>query len=76
MKKLILLLSSVFVLIFSQYQTMANKIMASDLTWRCVGQDSFLVKLVVYTDCNGEALISTPIIASCSQIGTEIQKYH
>jgi hypothetical protein len=74
MKKLILLLSSAFVLIFSQYQTMANKIMASDLTWRCIGQDSFLVKLIVYTDCNGEALISTPIIASCFQIGTEITR--
>ena len=27
-------------------------IAASDLTWSCVGKDSFLVKLVLYTDCN------------------------
>jgi len=66
-----------FVLIgcFVTNKAISNKIMASDLTWSCIGQDSFLIKLVVYRDCNGDFLISTPVIASCFQTGSEITRY-
>lgn len=30
----------------------AAGIMGSDITWTCVGQDSFLIKLKLFTDCN------------------------
>lgn len=30
-----------------------SNIIASDLTWTCIGKDSFIVKLVLYRDCNG-----------------------
>jgi len=48
--------------------------MASDLTWTCIGQDSFMIKLVVYRDCNGDLLNTTPIIASCFQTASEITR--
>jgi len=30
-----------------------SNILASDLTWSCIGKDSFMIKLVLYRDCNG-----------------------
>lgn len=48
--------------------------MASDLTWTCVGQDSFLIKLVVYRDCNGDFLTSTPVIFTNPNTNAEITR--
>ena len=59
---------------FTTNKVIATQIMGSDLTWRCVGQDSLLITLTVYRDCNGTALNSTPIIASCIQTGIEITR--
>lgn len=72
MKKTVYLLFAFLTILINHNPVKANKIMASDLTWRCVGQDSFLIKLVVYRDCNGDVLSSTPIIASCVNSGVEV----
>jgi hypothetical protein len=69
MKKLFLIVLMVLLIVLSQFETKANKIMASDLTWICVGQDSILIKLVVYRDCNGDILSSTPISFNCAATG-------
>jgi len=51
----------------------AQNLMASDLTWTCIGQDSFLVKLVVYMDCNGLSMAyNSPIIFKCASSGATI----
>lgn len=48
----------------------ASHLMGSDLTWKCVGQDSFLEKLVVYIDCNGVAFTSSSVDVYCASSGT------
>ena len=50
----------------------ASSIMASDISWMCVGQDSFLVKLVVYRDCNGDAVATIPLQITCASTGSII----
>lgn len=51
LKKLILI--TIFVI--GSYLSGHARIMASDISWRCLGGDSFLIKLTVYTDCNNTA---------------------
>lgn len=43
----------------------ASKFMASDFGWQKVGQDSFLVTLTIYKDCNGAALGTAKIYFKC-----------
>jgi hypothetical protein len=63
-----------FLLFFIQGIPCANasQIMGSDLTWTCIGQDSFLIKLVVYGDCNGYAVVSGSIKFNCATSGALI----
>ena len=65
MKKLGFIVLLVFTLT-SINQIRASHLMGSDLTWRCIGQDSFLVKLVVYRNCNGITLGTSPINFNCA----------
>jgi hypothetical protein len=46
--------------------------MGGEITWTCVGQDSFMIKLVVYTDCNGMSLGTSPITFKCATSGATI----
>ena len=65
----------ILVLVLSAFSFMkaeASHLMGSDLTWTCVGQDSFLIKLVVYRDCNGIPLNTTPINFYCATTGASI----
>ena len=50
----------------------ASHLMGADITWTCVGQDSFLIKLVVYRDCNGITLGVSPINFKCTSSGASI----
>ncbi|MEX0967291.1 MAG: PKD domain-containing protein [Bacteroidia bacterium] len=40
-------------LIFCPQQTSASHIMGSDIGWKCLGNDSFLITITIYRDCNG-----------------------
>jgi PKD repeat protein len=44
----------------------------ANITWTCVGQDSFLVKEEVYMDCNGISLSTSQITFKCAATGTTI----
>jgi hypothetical protein len=57
-----------FLLFFGGSMQRANAvwIMGSDLTWTCIGQDSFLIKFVVYADCNSTGLGNYPITFKCA----------
>jgi hypothetical protein len=46
--------------------------MGSDISWTCLGQDSFLVTLVVYRDCNGNTIGANSIDFHCTTSGTLI----
>jgi hypothetical protein len=71
MKKILFYLIAIsFISIISPISISASHLMGSDLTWKCVGQDSFLIKLVVYRDCNGIALGVSPINFVCVTTGT------
>lgn len=49
----------------------ASHIMGSDLSFRCIGRDSFIVRLSLYRDCSGIALGATQTVrvasASCGR---------
>lgn len=63
MKKLILIPLILFIPFFS----FALGIMASDLTWYCIGKDSFMIKLTLYTDCNQEKPGDAQVNIYCKQ---------
>lgn len=50
----------------------ATHMMGSDFSWKCIGQDSFLVKLVIYRDCNGVQLSAASIPIKCASSGASI----
>jgi hypothetical protein len=50
----------------------ASHMMGSDLTWTCIGKDSFLIKLVIYRDCNGVPLSAMPLTFKCVTTGATI----
>lgn len=43
----------------------ATHMMGSDITWECMGKDSFLITLTIYRDCNGVNLSSASIPVKC-----------
>ncbi|MBT3421865.1 MAG: T9SS type A sorting domain-containing protein [Bacteroidetes bacterium] len=48
--------------------------LGGDITWTCIGSDSFIIKMVLYKDCNQAAMpdsIQMPI--KCKSTGTLIQ---
>ena len=60
----------VLVCLLNSNMANASHLMGGEITWKCVGQDSFLVKVVVYTDCNSAALSSAPINLYCANTNT------
>jgi hypothetical protein len=65
---MILILSS----LLSIYNAKAMPLMGGDITWICVGQDSFLIKLVVYRDCNSITISGQTINFKCATSGASI----
>jgi hypothetical protein len=52
------------ILLLSYYVPFAQ-VIGGDITWSCVGQDSFLVKLSFYRDCNGPVIGASPLYFNC-----------
>jgi hypothetical protein len=50
MKKLVVL----FTLFFSFQFSYSSSILGGEFTWDCIGQDSFMITLSLYNDCNGD----------------------
>jgi len=53
-------------------QTRATHIMGSDITWECLGNDSFEVTLSVYRDCTGVGLNPPVLDITCKSGGSAI----
>ncbi|MEX0968540.1 MAG: hypothetical protein WD077_15010, partial [Bacteroidia bacterium] len=66
-KNLLSVLSCLLFLLMMPSTSEASHVMGSDISWRCVGKDSFLVTMNVYRDCNGISL--SPGTISISGIG-------
>ncbi len=70
-KKQLILFIAFLLFACSSYQAKASHIMGSDLSFRCIGTDSFIVRLILYRDCSGTALLSTQTVrvssASCGR---------
>jgi hypothetical protein len=67
MKKKYLLTCIIFFLAFGWWNhSLANHLAGGEITWTCIGQDSFLIKLVVYRDCNGQVLGSGTLGINCA----------
>jgi len=56
----------------SSPQLKASHIFGADMSWTCVGQDSFLIKLVAYRDCNGIPMGACTINFKCATTGATI----
>lgn len=68
-------LSLIFILVsllFGPFSSFASHLMGSDITWECLGQDSFKVTVTVYRDCNGIGLSGISLTASCKKSGKKI----
>lgn len=62
----------IFLSLFFTTSSFATHLMGSDLTWTCIGNDSFLVKLTLYRDCNGVNVSSATINFKCKSTGSTI----
>ncbi|MBL6964731.1 MAG: hypothetical protein ISR55_12985, partial [Bacteroidetes bacterium] len=71
LKKSLIIFTICIGLLFS-FQTKASHMMGSDITWTCIGQDSFLIKLVIYRDCNGIPLSAATIPIKCATTGQSV----
>ena len=47
------------------FQTKATHYLGGEMSWDCVGQDSFMISLTLYRDCNGVNFSTAYIIANC-----------
>lgn len=57
------LIVSLFILISLKIVSPADNIyMASDLGWKCLGSDSFMIKLTLYIDCTDGSMPSSETI--------------
>ncbi|MEA3495571.1 MAG: hypothetical protein U9R42_05995, partial [Bacteroidota bacterium] len=66
MKKQNLILIALLISMFFISKPAKSNIMGSDLTWTCIGQDSFLVKLTLYRDCNGSSFGNVNVYIKCN----------
>jgi len=69
MKKIkvyLFIIASVVLLFLTNNEVKATHMMGSDITWTCIGKDSFMIKLVVYRDCNGVPLGTPSIPIRCA----------
>lgn len=68
MNKLFLKLFTIllFGICFNTTPTKASHMMGSDITWKCLGGDTFLFTVTVYRDCNGIPLSAGPFEISSS----------
>jgi PKD repeat protein len=72
-RKGIFLLLAYFLLIFAGNKSHATHIMGGDLTWKCIGQDSFLITLTKYRDCKGSSMNNSALLkVSCATNGNQI----
>ena len=50
----------------------ADHIAGSDISWTCVGTDSFMIKMTIYRDCNGIAMSNENLAVNCKATGSNI----
>ncbi|MBT3301491.1 MAG: T9SS type A sorting domain-containing protein [Bacteroidetes bacterium] len=70
---LILFLSAMGVF---QLSAQTNSLLAGEITWFNAGHDSFIVKMDLYRDCNGDDFDSVKIDVKCESTGQLITSLH
>lgn len=75
-RSFLLVTLSLFVLSLLSTNVKATHMMGSDISWKCIGADSFIIKLVIYRDCNGINLNSASISFHCSETGAYVASLH
>jgi hypothetical protein len=74
MKK-IYILGLIIVLCMVKQSIFAQPVLSAEITWQCIGQDSFLLKLDVYADCNGSAFPYPHLDVYCGTSGSLINNF-
>ncbi|MCX6351243.1 MAG: hypothetical protein NTX03_05210, partial [Bacteroidetes bacterium] len=49
------------ILIFFNANLFADHLMGGEINWKSVGKDTFDVKVIIYRDCNGKGIPTTPV---------------
>lgn len=70
--KIYIVLSLLGILFFS-YSAYATHMRGGEITWRCVGTNTYLIQLVVYEDCNTYVIGNSPLSINCGLSGSLIQ---
>jgi hypothetical protein len=73
MRKQFLLHALIFIMISFSLKVKSSSEMGSDITWECVGQDSFLVTLTLYRDCNSTSMDTATINVKCNTSSQTLQ---
>jgi hypothetical protein len=72
MKKLALTFIAISTMLLSTNKSFTQPLLGGDITYECVGSDSFLVKLTLYRDCNYVNFGQVLITAFCEDSATVI----
>ena len=72
MKRIFLILLISLVLILGSSSVKAYQNAGAGFEWTCIGQDSFLIKLTLYRDCNGMSPGSASIPIKCATTGSTL----
>jgi hypothetical protein len=73
MKKLFVLFGISISFLFISTNVKSNHIMGSDMSWEYIGQDSFMITLTIYRDCNGVIPGSAGIPIKCNTTNQTLQ---
>ena len=72
-KKLLNLSFLFFFITFSFPANASIGYLGGDMTWTCIGQDSFIIRMVLYRDCNQDPMVSSVNLAiKCKSSGSLI----
>jgi len=72
MKKLLLLLVLSCTVMLSATTSQASHISGGDISYTCIGQDSFLISLSLFRDCSGISMSTTQTVTFTSTCGGSI----
>ena len=72
MKKLLVVFCISIISFMGMQEVNAASMYGGEISWTCVGQDSFIVSLTVYRDCNGVPMGSAQIPIKCATTSVTI----
>jgi len=77
MYKLIKTIVVLFLCVLFSFQTLkASSMLGGEMTWTCVGKDSFLVKVVIYKVCTWQTISNPLMRVICSANNSQLSSFY